>query len=85
MEMGGVSTGGITNVNLNTNKNNRLACKVSTTLVIRCTLGKQVPVYDIVETLQSVLDALDGICYSVTLKPEVLLVLPLSEQTAAVA
>lgn len=43
------------------------------------------PVDNISEQLQSVLDAVDGLSHGVTLKPVVELVLPLREQTAAVA
>lgn len=43
------------------------------------------PVYKVSEQLQPVLNALDGPSHSATLKPEVVFVLPLCEQIAALA
>lgn len=43
------------------------------------------PVYDVTEQLHPVVNALDGLSHGVTLKPVVVLVLPLREQTATLA
>lgn len=46
---------------------------------------KCIPVNNVTEQLQPVLDAVDGLSHSSTLKPVVMFVLPLCEQTAALA
>lgn len=43
------------------------------------------PVYNVTEQLQPVLHAVDGLSHSSTLEPVVVFVLPLCEQTAALA
>jgi len=43
------------------------------------------PVYDVLEQLQPVVDAVDGLSYGATLKPEVVFVVPLRVKSAAVA
>lgn len=47
--------------------------------LIRC-----LPVYNVTEQLQSLLNAVDGLSHSATLKPVVVFVLRLCEHTAAV-
>lgn len=86
IEMGGASTGGITNVNLK-----RTPRKLETVSLQRgFSVGKQVstchlPVCDVTELLQPVLYAMDAFFYSCTLKPMVVFVWPLCVQAAALA
>lgn len=83
--MGGASTGGIANVNLNVSAVNKQRVSHRYGQQNASQLTGQLPVYDVTEQLQPVLDALDGLSHAVTLTPVVGFVLPLREQTAALA
>lgn len=78
MEMGGASTGGMANVNLK--KKKKKSSKFSTlasALELHSRSGISLPVNDVTEHVQSVVDALDGLLHGVTLEPQVAVVGPL--------
>lgn len=89
MEIGGASTGGIANVNL---KMGTINNSYKSFLLVKAPVSPEryqlisyLPVYNVTEQPQPLLNAVDGLSHSATLKPVVVFVLPLCEQTAALA
>lgn len=97
IEIGGPSTVGIAKVNLklrtihnHRNFLNLFLAKALASLDVnviqkRTHLTLYIPFYDVTELFQPVLNAVDGLPHSLTVKPVVVFVLPLCIQTAALA